>query len=257
MIEHIARQFEPITLEQMSGIKLMNRTDTKFVTSEAKLLKLLELASSQYLIQETDGLRIAPYGTVYFDTEACEMYAAHHNGHLNRQKVRIRSYIASGLHFLEVKTKDNHRRTSKKRITMPTDDRTQWLHIVNDNQGETADFLHKRLRYDNRTLLPRLENSFRRITLVNKARTERLTIDSALKFYNLDNKHNIDLDGIAIIELKRDGLMPSPVLELLRQLRITPSGFSKYCMGMALTDPELKQNRFKERLHNLTRIAAN
>ena len=33
--------FAPITLEQMSGVKLMNRTDTKFVTNTEKLCQLL------------------------------------------------------------------------------------------------------------------------------------------------------------------------------------------------------------------------
>ena len=34
-------QMEPITLDQMSSIKLMNRIDTKFVTSRRLLLELL------------------------------------------------------------------------------------------------------------------------------------------------------------------------------------------------------------------------
>ena len=39
---------EPITLDQMSAIKLMNRTDTKFVTNKQTLARLLELAQGKY-----------------------------------------------------------------------------------------------------------------------------------------------------------------------------------------------------------------
>ena len=41
---------------------------------------------------------------------------------------------------------------------------------------------------------------------------------------------------LVIVELKRDGLCYSPVLEMLRVLRVFPHGFSKYCMGSALTN---------------------
>jgi len=256
MLEQIIQQFQPITLDEMSGIKLMNRTDTKFVTSVPVLCRLLELARDQYRAQQTDGLRLAPYHTLYFDTPECAMYVAHQNGHLNRQKVRVRSYVSSGLHFLEVKTKDNHKRTHKKRVTLAEHDTHQWPAMVQCGKGDIHDFLAQRLRYDHTTLVPMVENRFRRITLVNRARTERLTIDTALEFDNWVNGRHLDMTGLAIIELKRDGLQPSPILELLRQLRIHPHGFSKYCMGMAFTDPTLKQNRFKERMRSIQRIMA-
>jgi len=41
-MQDILNYFEPITLEQMSGVKLMNRTDTKFVTNREKLQELLQ-----------------------------------------------------------------------------------------------------------------------------------------------------------------------------------------------------------------------
>ena len=40
----------------------------------------------------------------------------------------------------------------------------------------------------------------------------------------------------------------------LRQLRIHPHGFSKYCIGSALTNPDLRQNRFKIRLRDTEKI---
>ena len=260
-IDDIITKFRPISLEQMSGIKLMNRTDTKFVTSVPLLCQLLELAHSQYFVQDIDGVRISPYYTAYFDTADYAMYTMHQNGHTGRQKVRIRSYVSSHLNFLEVKTKNNHGRTRKKRVAVEDFDPVNPRHdIVFRRQNEQFvaydDFLRKHLMYAPDTLLELLENRFDRITLVNEARTERLTIDTNLRFHNLANDRRHDLTGLAIIELKRDGLVPSPILELLRQLRIKPHGFSKYCMGQAFTNPNLKTNRFKERLRSIERILA-
>jgi hypothetical protein len=86
---------------------------------------------------------------------------------------------------------------------------------------------------------------------VNKAKTERLTIDTNLRFHNLATGNYRFMDQIVIIELKRDGLKPSPIQPLLCKLRIHPHGFSKYCIGSALTNEALRRNRIKPRLHSI------
>ena len=241
----ILSAFAPISLEQMSGVKLMNRTDTKFVTNRTKLYQLLKLAQQDYYIQEIDGERNLEYDTTYFDTRAFDMYNQHQWGHTNRQKIRFRTYCISGLQFMEVKTKNNHGRTKKKRIEV-TD-----MDVL---EKQKYDFLSKHLRYGADTLQPALNNHFSRITLVNKGKTERLTIDSSLSFHNLQSNKSMDMGDLVIIELKRDGLVSSPVLDMLRQLRIHPHGFSKYCMGSALTNPQLPTNRFKRKLIEMRKI---
>jgi hypothetical protein len=244
----ILSAFAPISLEQMSGVKLMNRTDTKFVTNRTKLYQLLKLAQQDYYIQEIDGERNLEYDTTYFDTRAFDMYNQHQWGHSNRQKIRFRTYCISGLQFMEVKTKNNHGRTKKKRIEV-TD-----MDVL---EKQKYDFLSKHLRYGADTLQPALNNHFSRITLVNKGKTERLTIDSSLSFHNLQSNKSMDMGDLVIIELKRDGLVSSPVLDMLRQLRIHTHGFSKYCMGSALTNPQLPTNRFKRKLIEVRKIIKN
>jgi len=258
-MDSIIRTYEPISLDQMSGIKLMNRTDTKFVTTVDRLRLLLMMARDDYWAQDIDGKRIASYYTAYFDTPDNNMYVVHQNGHAGRQKLRIRSYVDSHLNYLEGKTKNNHGRTKKKRVDMVGFDPVNPDHGIRflrqDEQFMSYDeFLRKHLRYDPAILSEQLENRFNRITLVNKAKTERLTIDSGLRFHNLVTGHDADLTGLVIIELKRDGLQPSPILHMLRDLRIKPSGFSKYCMGSAMTNPGLKRNNFKERLRLVDRL---
>ena len=245
MINKQLEAFVPISLEEMSGVKLMNRTDTKFVTTTDRLRMLLQIACQDYYVQETDGKRNLEYDTTYFDTTHFDMYNQHQWNHTNRQKIRFRTYCASGLQFMEVKTKNNHGRTKKKRMEV-TD--------MNVREQEKSDFLCKHLRYGVETLQPALNNHFSRITLVNKAKTERLTIDSALRFRNLQSGQQIDMGDLVIIELKRDGMVYSPILDKLRQLHIHPHGFSKYCMGSALTNPLLPVNQFKEKLHYIEKI---
>lgn len=234
-------KFQPISLSEMGGIKLMNRTDTKFVTSIDKLMQLLQMAGDEYRVQEIDGKRNMSYATIYYDSEDYAFYNAHHDGHAGRQKVRVRSYVDSQLSFLEVKTKDNHGKTYKSRISA--------------DDASAQDFLKQVLHIDPQLLEQKIENSFHRITLVNKAMTERLTIDTDLSFLNLVTGMKCSLPQLAIIELKRDGLLPSPILPMLRELRIHPGGFSKYCIGEALTNPSLRINRMKPRLQQIKKIS--
>ena len=252
-MEDILSLFDPITLDEMSGIRLMNRTDTKFVTTRPMLERLLLMAHEEYYAQQIGNSRMAAYYTVYFDTPDCQMYTVHETGHTNRQKLRIRSYVDSHLNFLEVKTKNNKGRTKKKRVSLDnfSPDESELFDV---QSAAYADFLHEHLRYDPVTLSRQLENRFDRITLVNKGKTERLTIDTNLRFHNVATDSYRFMDGIVIIELKRDGLVPSPILHMLRDLRIKPHGFSKYVVGSALTNSQLHCNRMKPKVADIQRL---
>ncbi len=244
-MQKLIETFAPITLAEMSSVKLMNRTDTKFVTTLPQLMRLLEMAHDDYFAQEIDGERNMLYDTTYFDTRSFGMYQEHQCGHTNRQKIRFRTYVSSNLQFMEVKTKNNHGRTKKKRIEVSDMD----LH----DEAKRV-FLRSHLHFDVDDLIPHMHNYFHRITLVNRAKTERLTIDTDLQFNNVVTNQSKNMGDLVIIELKRDGLVFSPVLEMLRQLRIHPHGFSKYCMGAAMTNDQLQVNRFKPKLHDVEKI---
>ena len=84
----LLKTFAPISLEQMSSVKLMNRTDTKFVTTLERLQQLLKMAQKDYYVQEIDGERNLEYDTTYFDTRNFDMYCQHQYNHANRQKIR-------------------------------------------------------------------------------------------------------------------------------------------------------------------------
>jgi len=240
-IRELVGQLDPITLEEMSGIKLMNRTDTKFVTNKHLLSRLLEMARGEYYAQFTNDSRVAEYITTYWDTDQLSYYFQHHNGRAPRQKVRVRTYVGSDLTFLEVKTKNNHGRTKKKRIAVPSQE-------VSKVQAEADEFLNPLVHRSLADIHPTVQNHFHRITLVNKGKTERLTIDFDVEFHNFETGDEAQTGDLVIIELKRDGNVPSPVLDILRRLRIKPSGFSKYCIGSVMTNRGLKHNMFKEKM---------
>jgi hypothetical protein len=225
----------------------MNRTDTKFVTNKETLARLLEMAQGKYYAQFHFGAKIASYMTTYWDTDGHLFYLEHHNGRAPRQKVRVRTYMDSDDTFLEVKTKNNHGRTKKKRVAVPSQE------ITGENGNE--EFLQEKVHLGLADIHPTVRNQFHRITLVNYGKTERLTIDYDVHFHNFETDKDANVGPLVIIELKRDGNVYSPVLDILRQLRIKPLGFSKYCIGSVLTNKGLKQNRFKLRLVKLSKLA--
>ena len=247
---HILNDFNTISLDEMSSIRLMNRIDSKYLANENQLRRLLEMAHGEYMVQSIDGIRQSEYSTQYLDDRFNTMYLNHHNGRLTRQKVRIRTYVDTGDNFFEVKLKNNHGRTKKKRIHLTGAD----TYI----QDGAAQFLEENgmLPIPLSDMTPKVANHFKRITLVNNARTERLTIDRELSFYNKETGLDRNMDNLVVIEVKRDGNTYSPVQDLLRELRIFPSGFSKYCIGMALTTPGIKRNMFNERIRKIEKLTS-
>lgn len=238
--------FEPIGLEQMKEVKLMNRIDTKYVIPLAQLVPLLHTAAPEYFVQCTDGKRTASYHTIYLDTADHRMYNIHQVGRKVRQKIRIRHYLDTDNTFLEVKKKNNKGRTKKKRIEVPDMECTE--------RDDCRLFVADKSMFSMDQLKKHVENRFERITLVNRAFTERLTIDLSVRFHNYETDKDADIGHLVIIELKRDGATYSPMYNLLLRMHIHQGGFSKYCIGCALTNPQLRHNNFKEKLHRIEKM---
>lgn len=276
------RRMPTLDLDRIAAVRLMNRVDTKYLVDERRCMELLELAADQYYVQIIDDCRACRYATLYYDTPQWDMYHLHHNRRLTRQKIRTRTYVETGVTYLEVKNKSNKGRTHKRRMAL---DRSLFAAAATDTAA--ADFLRREARYAPETLSPSLATRFVRVTLVNRAMTERLTIDFDLHFDNVraadggnkdmngcgnngirdvDNGsgpaaaasfgHTASLGRLVVIELKQDALAPSPMKQLLAQLRVKPFKLSKYCIGEALTNPLVKHNRFKAKIRAIGKMAA-
>jgi len=238
-IKGIVAGYTPISLDEMDGVALMNRTDTKFVMRVDHLIQALSQLTGTYRALSIRGRRLHHYRSRYYDTPDFKTYIQHHDGLRSRYKVRIREYADPGISYLEVKRKNNKNRTIKKRS------RISDLHdsLTSGNR----DFVSNHYPYEVGSLVSSLWNDFYRITLVSSHRVERLTLDINLQFG--DHRRVSGLPGIAIAEVKQDGFsMDSDFIQQMRIQGIRPSGFSKYCIGIAKINGGLKRNRFKSRL---------
>jgi len=117
-------------------------------------------------------------------------------------------------------------------------------------------FIQHETPYSGENLTPVLNNKFKRLTLIHKNKLDRCTIDISPVFWNENNILN--MADLAIFELKRGhSLKSSPIVAMLRNLKIRQRGMSKYFTGRAMLEPELKQNAFKPRIRFINREILN
>lgn len=252
IIDSVLRRMDAITLGEMDAVRLMNRIDTKYVVTLDKLAEVLFAAADGYCVLTVGGKCINRYDTLYYDTPDIEMYRTHQRGKLARQKVRTRTYVESGSAFMEIKRKNNKGRTRKSRIPIPSERMEDF-----SSDAAATEFLRTHSAYTAAMLRPTLYTRFRRVTLVSRTLTERLTIDTGLTFENLETHACASLPGVAILELKQDGRCYSRIAEVLRTCHVHPFRLSKYCAGVALTDPRAPQSRLKWKIRYIEKLTKN
>lgn len=245
-LHDILNDYELITLAEMDSVKLMNRTDTKFLFRREQLSYVLEKIKSTYRILDVNTVRASKYETLYFDTEDLKLFQAHQCGRLNRYKVRHRKYVESNLAFFEVKFKSNKGKTIKERV------KARSFH--NAITGKYEDFLKEVSPLKAEELKPVLWVNYTRITLVNRFSKERLTLDIDLE-YKSDSKVK-KLDRLVIAEVKQEKASPSPFIRVVRSLGIREGGISKYCFGIIFLYEKIRMNNFKPKLINLNKLLA-
>ena len=234
----IIAKFSPISLNEMDDVKLMSRIDTKFAFNANKMPELLVQLMPFYRILEIDGQLIHDYKSLYYDTDDRKFYLDHHNGRVNRNKIRFREYVGSKLTFLEVKMKNNKGRTIKKRIQVAA--------ISDELSDKQQQYIEKIIGIPLQVSAKQRIN-FSRITLVHKTQKERLTMDVNLTFEN-DND-NGDMKHIVIAEVKQERMSrSSDFMRIAKEMYILPIRISKYCLTTLALNPLLKKNRFKEKV---------
>lgn len=237
-IQSLIKQFNPITLSEMDSVKLMNRTDTKFTFKSEHLLDILSRMVDFYHILEIDGKRIQDYRSLYYDTKERKFYLDHHNQRVNRNKIRFREYVGSGLIFMEIKLKNNKGRTIKKRIKV-----SEIPLVLNEEHKKYIN----QIIGSNLDVSPKQWINFSRITFVHKTKKERLTIDLDLTFR--DQNGMGDLKDIIIAEVKQEKMSRlSDFMIIVKEMSILPMRLSKYCVSTMQLDSNIKKNRFKKKL---------
>jgi hypothetical protein len=242
IIRKSVSSFTPISLEEMDKVALMNRVDQKFILSFHDLCQIIPELEAEYRILTICDQNVFTYKTDYYDTPGLNMFTDHHNGKLNRFKIRHREYVESNLDFLEIKFKDNKGKTLKKRVKSP--------HV----HSKPAQKLIKEFTPYNPSLLDmKITTVFNRFTLVDRKLTSRITTDFNLRF--VEQEQNIMLDRLVIIEIKQEKQnIHSNIYSLLKEKSIRPCSVSKYCIGLTMMNNLPKSNIFKETLLKINRI---
>lgn len=244
-VEGLLKDFDPITLPEMEAVALLDRMDTKYIMGMSQLCAVLAEVTADYRALSVNGVRMHDYQTLYFDTGDFLLYNQHHNGMAERYKVRARKYVDTDLSFFEVKYRTSRDRTIKSRLRIPD--------VATHIDGQAVTFVDEHTPFAAAQLEPKLWNDYMRITLVNKQRVERVTLDIKLSF-GWRNTWSA-LPGVAIVEIKQDMCCQSS--EFIRQMRrfgVRQMSLSKYCAGVSLVYDGVKRNNFKPQLLQVEKV---
>lgn len=244
-LQKVLNKFERIELTDLRDGAQMERIDRKYPFHISRIPEVLRGLESEYKIVRAAGSVVSPYDTWYMDTPELKFFKIHHNGFLNRLKVRFRAYPRTETTFLEVKRKSNKGYTSKSR--MLSDGMNYPLN------AEQLKFLEENMDgFDPHTLQPSVFIKYDRIAFTPIEGEERFSID-----YNI----TAEIDGkktnfgeAAILEVMQDDRYTSPVILHLRDLRLRESSMSKYCLTLSRLNQDLKSNLFKTDLRRLEKI---
>ena len=244
----ILNDFHCHQLADLNKANLMDRVDVKFMLPLKILPQLLQQLQNHYSVLEIKGKRVSQYYNKYYDTQDLNFYQAHHNGKLNRYKLRQRTYVDTNTSFLEVKFKNNRKRTIKSRINCHTDSKSD---------KQCHDFITQQMGTPFNDLIVSQQSGYNRIALANEETAERLTLDFNLWYQASHGSDKVVPSGFFIAELKqykRSKL--SPFFQLMSENNLFPTSFSKYCIGCALLYKNVvKTNQFKAVLRKVEQFA--
>ncbi|MBO3739044.1 polyphosphate polymerase domain-containing protein [Actinoplanes flavus] len=232
--------FAPISLDELVGAAaLLTRLDRKYVLPAMALPDLLDRMPAGVRVLQIGAQRTFGYRSVYFDTPELDAYRAAARRRRRRFKIRVRTYVDSGLEFVEVKTRGTRGVTVKERIP--------YTGSGGDLGPEGRAYAYETLagagiRPDGHEFRPVLATHYRRNTLYVPSTGSRVTIDTGLS-WTLPDGSTVHMPRSVIVETK-SGRAASDVDRLLWSLGHRPCPISKYATGLAALRPELPANRW-------------
>lgn len=230
-----SRSFAPIGLDELTQCAdLQTRVDRKYVLSVEQTARLMELLDPATRVLTIDGETSFNYESVYFDTPDLDSFRMAALRRRRRFKVRTRSYVDSGLCWLEVKTRGPRGATVKHRLSYDCADRAtvdpgRWF--VDQVFADESIAVGSQV-----TLTPVLTTKYRRTTLYLPTAGSRVTVDSDLRWYAGDEA--LRVPDMVIVETKTASAACC-VDRLLWASNLRPARISKYATGLAALRPEL------------------
>lgn len=234
---------EPIGLQKVNeGAALQTRVDHKYLLTPEQFTALAAKLDDRFRVLTIDGRRTFRYESVYFDTPEFEQYRAHRQGRRRRFKVRTRTYADTGLCMFEIKTKGRRGATVKHRIPHQMDDADR---ITDAAQAFLDGVLAAEYSMSPTELHPVMESDYRRATFVDPIDGERLTCDVDLLY--TDEARALQGPELFVVETKTASGRGA-ASTALSELGIRPVSMSKYCVGIAMLNPELPANKWSRLL---------
>ena len=269
--EHLAAT----TLAELnSAAGLLTRVDRKYLVPASCAQELVDGLTPHARVLTIDGRRRFSYASTYFDTPALEAFMLTARKRRRRFKVRTRTYLDSGLCFLEVKTRGARGTTVKRRMGYHPDDASRltgsgraFVAACLASTGVTGPAAARDIAA---VLRPVLATTYERTTLHLPRAEARATIDTSLTWRRLtpgvrtrtagvagapqalrpahltaaiDDGEPVAVAGVTVIETKNPAT-PSPADRALWNAGHRPARISKYATGMALLHPKLPANRW-------------
>lgn len=242
-----------IDLEQLNATAaLQTRIDRKYVVPTERFTELFNGFHAEMNVLENNGLRVFPYDSVYFDSPNLDSYFLAAYGRRRRYKIRTRSYLDSGVSFLEVKTEGSRSATVKERIPYNLADRST---ITADGADYIAQTLLSTGQAPPTNLAPVLETVYGRVTLYLPASNSRATIDLDVA-WSLPGQAPLVMTENVVVETK-SGSAPGQLDKYLWKNGVRPSRISKFATGLATLLPQLPSNRWhKALLHSMPQLSS-
>ena len=215
---------DKISLEESKNIKIFKRFESKYILDEDYVNDFIELLENDYFLVTDKNQILFHYHSLYFDTPKLAMWNDHENDKQIRQKIRIREYDDNSK-FLEIKEKNNEQ-TIKTRIP-----------VKSYNINEETNWISHNLKYDTKNLLKSLDVKYDRMTFIKKNKTERITIDFNLEYYNYHtNKIWKTTNNQVIIEIKKSYKENNEIENILNnKFDFYKQKYSKYHFGIKKT----------------------
>lgn len=215
--------------------EIFRRVEKKYIINEKQYLHLKGILSEKMVEDEHGKSTIC---NIYFDTDRFDLIRHSISKPYYKDKIRLRSYnipnLESDVH-LEIKKKCDGI-VGKRRIQMSLKDYYKYIsdngQIQNNNQ--VINELNYYFKFYN--LEPKMFLSYYRRAYYEENNIDfRITFDSNiiarsydLKLENGNYGENILEKDKCIMEIKTLGAMPMWLVKILDNLKISPSGFSKY-----------------------------
>ena len=217
---------------------LQRRFDHKYVVEVARLPELIAALGPRLHVLEVDEMRVGDFTSVYFDTPDLRTYRDHLKRRRRRFKIRTRHYGDPAAAMLELKCKGRRKQTVKHRWPHPGERTTS---LGPEAEARVADALATQYGFALPTSLrPVATTSFQRITLVDVAAIERVTVDLGLTIEANGRTLVLGADR-AVVETKSARRMGAAT-RTLHRLGVRPERVSKYCVGIAASHDTVRGN---------------